>query len=131
MTGSVVSLTNSPTPPVQPASLRASDTPLGQARLSRGWSQHKVIRALIVLADSWGWSIATETSLKVQMSRWENGAVRPGSSYQVLLCAVFRATPDELGFTSTAGTPGTLADRVASLEALVDRLASQLGEVAA
>ncbi|MFD9966662.1 hypothetical protein ACFWYA_00560 [Streptomyces sp. NPDC059011] len=84
----------------------------------------------MLLADSWGWAIATEPSLKVQVSRWENSVVRPGPTYQVLLCALFRATPDELGFTR-ATQAATLADRVASLEAALDRLTSQLGEVAA
>ncbi|MEV1052555.1 XRE family transcriptional regulator [Streptomyces sp. NPDC049887] len=110
--------------------LRAPDTPLGRARLARGWSQHKVVRALVLLAGHWGWEIAAESSLKVQMSRWENGAVHPGPSCQVLLCAVLRATPDDLGFTRATGT-AALADRVASLETLVDRLAAQLKGVAA
>ncbi|MHC5702391.1 helix-turn-helix domain-containing protein [Streptomyces tirandamycinicus] len=126
----VIPSTDVSAPPVQPASLRTSDTPLGRARLARGWSQQKVVRALVLLADSWGWAIATEPSLKVQVSRWENGVVRPGPTYQVLLCALFRATPDELGFTR-ATQAATLADRVASLEAALDRLTSQLGEVAA
>ncbi|MFE0201179.1 XRE family transcriptional regulator [[Kitasatospora] papulosa] len=132
MSASIVPLTDTPVAPVQPARvpLRAPDTPLGRARLARGWSQRKVVRALVLLAGHWGWEIAAESSLKVQMSRWENGAVHPGPSYQVLLCAVLRATPDDLGFTRATGT-AALADRVASLETLVDRLAAQLKGVAA
>jgi transcriptional regulator with XRE-family HTH domain len=128
----LVPLTDRAAPPVQPARvpLRAPDTPLGRARLTRGWSQHKVVRALLLLAQHWDWDIASEDSLKVQMSRWENGAVRPGPTYQVLLCAVFRTTPDELGLTRTAD-PSALADRVTALESLVHHLAAQLGEAAA
>ncbi|MFD5662368.1 XRE family transcriptional regulator [Streptomyces hirsutus] len=118
--------------PVQPlrSPLRAPNTPLGQARLARGWSQHKVVRALLLLADHWGWDIASEASLKVLVSRWENRTHQPGPTYQVLLCAVFRSTPDQLGLTRPTGT-ATLADRVGDLECLVDRLLTRLGEVAA
>jgi transcriptional regulator with XRE-family HTH domain len=131
----VVPLTDTPMPPAPaaPSALQATNTPLGRARVARGWSQHKVVRALIVLADHWDWDIAAETSLKVQLSRWENDVVRPCPTYQVLLCAVFRTTPEELGFTRQASTVtrAALADRVRELEDLVNSLADRLGEVAA
>lgn len=41
--------------------------------------------------------VASATSLKTQLSRWENGHVTPGY-YQALLCEVLNATPGELGF---------------------------------
>jgi hypothetical protein len=98
-----------------------------------------VIRSLIALADHWGWVIASENSLKVQLSRWENSANEPNPTYQVLLCAVLRATPAELGFSHAsrpaAPLPGedvsALADRVRALETLVIQLAARLGAVAA
>ncbi|MBT2491051.1 helix-turn-helix transcriptional regulator [Streptomyces sp. ISL-96] len=134
MTASVVvPLTNVPAPPVQPPAsgvLRAPETPLGKARVARGWSQHKVVRALILTADHWGWEIATESSLKVFVSRWENETHRPGATYQVLLCAIFRATPDELGFTRPVPVV-SLSQRVTALESLVRDLSEQLGQVAA
>ncbi|MFD5349695.1 XRE family transcriptional regulator, partial [Streptomyces anulatus] len=50
---------------LQPGLLRSADTPLGLARVARGWSQEKTVRALILLARSWGWQVASEPSLKV------------------------------------------------------------------
>ncbi|MGI5138566.1 XRE family transcriptional regulator [Streptomyces sp. CA-106110] len=122
----ITPLTDVTVPPVQPSrtALRATDTPLCRARVARGWSQQKVVRALRLLAESWGWEVAAETSLKVQMSRWENGVNRPSQTYQVLLCALFRATPDALGFTGTGNA--TLADRIDALEHLVSDLTAQL-----
>ncbi|MGI5513023.1 XRE family transcriptional regulator [Streptomyces sp. CA-106131] len=122
----ITPLTDVTVPPVQPlrSALRATGTPLCRARVARGWSQQKVVRALRLLAESWGWEVAAESSLKVQMSRWENGVNRPSQTYQVLLCALFRATPDALGFTGTGNA--TLADRIDALEHLVSDLTAQL-----
>ncbi|MFF7601222.1 helix-turn-helix domain-containing protein [Streptomyces mirabilis] len=135
----VVPLTERPRPTVQPPAARAADTPLARARASRGWSQLQVIRSLLLLADHWGWLIASANSLKVQLSRWENGANEPSPTYQVLLCAVLRATPSELGFgrvdRPAVPIPGedvaALADRVQSLETLVIQLSARLGSVVA
>jgi len=114
--------------PRQPSDLRAADSPLGRARVARGWSQDKVVRALMLLADAWKWQIASESSLKVYISQWENGVVRrPSETYRVLLCALYRATPEELGFTaqerkvSDAGA-AELRARVNDLAAMVENL---------
>ncbi|WP_328735819.1 XRE family transcriptional regulator [Streptomyces bobili] len=120
--------------PQQPQLLRSADTPLGRARVARGWSQDKAVRALILLAESWGWQIASESSLKVQFSRWEHDATRPGETYRVLLCAIYRTTPDALGFNrprtdKPATTSKSLRERVGELEALVERLSGYLGAV--
>ncbi|WP_445395135.1 XRE family transcriptional regulator [Streptomyces sp. LE64] len=117
--------------PQQPLGLQSADTPLGRARVARGWSQEKVVRALTLLAREWGWQIASEPSLKVQVSRWEHGVTRPGETYRVLLSAVYRATPEELGFDQTRpGGTGTstksLRDRVGELEARLELLTSYL-----
>jgi transcriptional regulator with XRE-family HTH domain len=122
----ITPLTDVTAPPVQPSrsALRVTDTPLCRARAARGWSQQKVVRALRLLAESWDWEVAAESSLKVQMSRWENGVNRPSQTYQVLLCALFRATPDALGFTRPGNA--TLADRIDALEHLVSDLTAQL-----
>ncbi|MFC9912063.1 helix-turn-helix domain-containing protein [Streptomyces sp. NPDC127197] len=135
----VIPLTDHTHPAVQPPAKRPADTPLAQTRAARGWSQLQVIRSLMRLAEHWGWPIASENSLKVQLSRWENGANQPNQTYQVLLCAVLRATPAELGFgradRPTAPILGqdvaALADRVQALEALVIQLSARLGAVAA
>ncbi|WP_405666193.1 hypothetical protein [Streptomyces sp. NBC_00055] len=84
----------------------------------------------MLLADHWGWDIAAENSLKVFVSRWENDTHRPGPAYQVLLCAIFRATPAELGFTRSA-VASTLNERLTALESVIEGLTERLGEVAA
>ncbi len=109
--------------PRQPSDLRAADSPLGRVRVARGWSQEKVVRALVLLADAWNWRIASEPSLKVYISEWENGARRPGETYRVLLCALYRATPEELGFTARPRESAkNLKARVNDLEAMVENL---------
>ncbi|NEC87291.1 XRE family transcriptional regulator [Streptomyces sp. SID12501] len=116
------------TVPRQPSELQSADSPLGRARVARGWSQDKVVRALLLLADNWDWQIASESSLKVYISDWERGARRPGETYRVLLSTLYRATPEELGFTAqrrdTAGDD--LRARVNDLAAMVERLTSAL-----
>ncbi|UNO43908.1 XRE family transcriptional regulator [Streptomyces sp. MST-110588] len=109
----------------QPQGLRAPDTPLGRARLARGWSRERTVRALLALADHWGWQVATEDSLKVQLHRWEHQRGTPCETYRVLLCALFRATPAALGFTDRpqpAATRQELAARLDALESMVMRL---------
>ncbi|MEU5326131.1 XRE family transcriptional regulator [Streptomyces parvus] len=110
--------------PVQPGLLRSADTPLGMARVARGWSQEKTVRALILLARSWGWQVASEPSLKVQLSCWEHGRRRPNESYRLLLCTAYRATAEELGFDRLAGESSvrTLRQRINDLERLVASL---------
>ncbi|WP_079190765.1 hypothetical protein [Streptomyces acidiscabies] len=119
--------------PRQPSDLRAADSPLGRVRVARGWSQEKVVRALVLLADAWKWRIASEPSLKVYISEWENGSRRPGETYRVLLCALYRATPEELGFTAydTArgkrdGATAELRERVNDLTSMVENLTAAL-----
>ncbi|MFG2223535.1 XRE family transcriptional regulator [Streptomyces sp. NPDC048644] len=117
--------------PVQPPSqpLRAPDTPLGRARLARGWSRERTVRALMALADRWGWQTATEGSMRVQLHRWEHQDSRPSETYRVLLCAVFQATPQALGFTVSAPqatTKTALSARVESLESMVMQLTDAL-----
>ncbi|MEU9502831.1 XRE family transcriptional regulator [Streptomyces sp. NPDC048196] len=118
-------------PGAQPQPLRAPDTPLGKARLRRGWSRERTVRALMALADRWGWQVATENSLKVQLHRWEHQQGRPSETYRVLLCALFQSSPDALGFTGPArqASPSALRDRVESLEALVLQLTDALAQV--
>ncbi|MEU4099846.1 XRE family transcriptional regulator [Streptomyces tanashiensis] len=120
--------------PEQPHTLRSADTPLGRARVARGWSQEKAVRALTLLAESWNWQIAAEPSLKVYLSRWEHGLTRPGKTYQSLLCAIYRTTPESLGFSSPresreSATAKSLRERIAELESMVTRLTGHLGMV--
>ncbi|WP_371790763.1 XRE family transcriptional regulator [Streptomyces sp. NBC_01471] len=111
--------------PEQPYLLRSANTPLGQARVARGWSQDKAVRALLLLARSWGWQVAAEASLKVQLSRWEHGRSRPNETYRALLCSIYRATPEGLGFDRPvqSSTVKSLRERINDLERLVESLA--------
>jgi hypothetical protein len=118
------------------ASLRCPETPLGRARAARGWSQAKAVRALLLAARQRGWDIAAESSLKIMLCRWENQQHRPGEMYRVLLCSIYRSTPEELGLTHTAKEPRgasaqELREHVASLENLVRQLSDQLTAVTA
>jgi len=72
-------------------------TPLQTARRARGWSQARAVSELLRLARWKRIGVASATSLKTQLSRWENGHVTP-DYYQGLLCEVYRSTPGELGF---------------------------------
>jgi transcriptional regulator with XRE-family HTH domain len=112
--------------PKQPQELRSANTPLGRARVARGWSQDKAVRALVLLADNWGWEIASEPSLKVQLSRWEHGVCRPSETYRVLLCSLYRATPKELGFDRAPQTAKGLRERIGTLESLIENLTATL-----
>ncbi|MYQ82446.1 MULTISPECIES: helix-turn-helix domain-containing protein [unclassified Streptomyces] len=115
--------------PEQPYHLRSANTLLGQARIARGWSQDKAVRALSLLARSWGWQIAAEPSLKVQLSRWEHGRARPNETYRALLCAAYQVTPGELGFDAAdrSATVKSLRERINDLERLVESLVGTAG----
>ncbi|MBN0046930.1 XRE family transcriptional regulator [Streptomyces actuosus] len=117
--------------PRQPSELQAADTPLGRARVARGWSQDKVVRALVLLAEHWGWQIASEASLRVYMSDWERGVRRPNETYRVLLSSLYRTTPAELGLTvqRRESAMDELLARVNDLAAVVERLTTALGTV--
>ncbi|MFF3534750.1 XRE family transcriptional regulator [Streptomyces sp. NPDC002466] len=117
--------------PEQPYHLRSANTLLGQARVARGWSQDKAVRALSLLARSWGWQIAAGPSLKVQLSRWEHGRTRPNETYRALLCAAYQTTPEGLGFdrAERSATVKSLRERINDLERLVESLAGAAGSV--
>jgi hypothetical protein len=72
-------------------------TPLQAARRTRGWSQVRMVSGLMRLAQQKEMPVASASSLKTQLSRWENGHVTP-DYYQALLCELLGATPGELGF---------------------------------
>ena len=115
--------------------LKASDTPLGRARIHRGWSQEKTVRALSLQAEHWGWEVATQRSLKVLISRWENGINKPSQTYQVLFCAIFHAAPEELGFNVPTACEAVVLDTPmacpghAELLARIDVLEEQLRRI--
>src|SRR4051794_35595733 len=69
-------------------------------RLSRGWTQYRLVIEIEQVARQLTIPIAQRMSLKVQVSRWENGgAISP--KYRRILKIIYRASDDELGFTTS------------------------------
>lgn len=75
--------------------LRASQRP-------RPWTQDRLIWEIECVARELGVDVASRASLKVQVSRWENGRVAVGPEYRRLFRHIYRATDEGLGFTATA-----------------------------
>jgi transcriptional regulator with XRE-family HTH domain len=86
---------------------------LQSARRTRGWSQARTAWELTRLAQRQGLKVASASSLKTQLSRWENGHVTP-DYYQGLLCALFQMAPEELLLDSDA-PEASGGDRAAEL----------------
>lgn len=63
------------------------------------WTQDRLICEIECVARELGTHVASRASLKVQVSRWENGRVAVGSEYRTLFRHIYRATDEELGFT--------------------------------
>jgi transcriptional regulator with XRE-family HTH domain len=72
-------------------------TPLQAARHAKGWSQSRAVWELMQLAKRKKINVASDRSLKTQLSRWENGHITP-DFYRPLLCELYNSTPAELGF---------------------------------
>ncbi|MGM9335623.1 helix-turn-helix domain-containing protein [Streptomyces murinus] len=73
-------------------------TKLQTARLARGWSQAQLIDAMVDAAARLDIDLPAPSSLKAQISMFENGRRVPGQSYQTLFCEVYEASRAELGF---------------------------------
>ncbi|MFF4735107.1 helix-turn-helix domain-containing protein [Streptomyces sp. NPDC001262] len=108
--------------------LGGADSPLAAARRARGYSLTKAARALLLTAQAWGWNVAAEQSVVQYLHRWEHGETRPGSAYQVLLCAIYRSTPEQLGFTEPRPGPESdgLRAQVTALESVVQQLTAAM-----
>jgi transcriptional regulator with XRE-family HTH domain len=76
---------------------------LRQARLKRNWTLRDLIAAIDERA---GRTTGLTESL---VSSWELGKVRPSMYYRRLLCEVYGATPEELGFEEAACTSGEVS----------------------
>ncbi len=93
-----------------------------QARDARGWTSAQLNLELRRAACQLRVTTATEASLRVMISRWENGKELPDISYRLLLQKAFNLPAEALGFddervVETASAP---------LAALVQRGASRL-----
>ncbi|MFF1397516.1 hypothetical protein ACFVZD_27345 [Streptomyces sp. NPDC058287] len=73
-------------------------TELQAARLARGWTQAELMVAMEDAAERLGIELPSRSSLKTQVSMFENGRRPPGPEYQSLLCEVYEATRHQLGF---------------------------------
>jgi transcriptional regulator with XRE-family HTH domain len=81
------------------------ETRLKAVRQARGWSQLRLVSEMERLAKAGDLPVASRASLKTQVSRWENGHVRPDGTYAALLAEVYGTTPADLDL---ADTPATL-----------------------
>lgn len=76
-------------------------TRLRTARTARGWSQAQLIHALSREAAADGLRLPAHESMRIMLSRWENGHVQPDETYRRYLCAVFDSDEPSLGLGST------------------------------
>ncbi|MEU6767111.1 helix-turn-helix transcriptional regulator [Streptomyces sp. NPDC046853] len=74
-------------------------TKLQAARRARGWTQSELIEALVQAAGRLGIALPSLTSLRTQVSMFENGRRQPGPEYQILFCEVYQLTRAELGLS--------------------------------
>ena len=93
-----------------------------QARDARGWTSARLNHELRRAADHAGVGTATQTSLRVMISQWENGRQAPDRTYQMLLQMAFDLPPAALGFEDT--TPDEASDD--GIDSLVRRNVRQL-----
>ncbi len=73
-------------------------TAIYQARKERGWTSAQLNHELREVARRLSLKVSTPTSLRVQISGWENGRHQPDSVNQILLQEVFGLPADALGF---------------------------------
>jgi len=76
------------------------ETQLMAARRARGWSQLRVAVELETRGARRRLTMPSRTSLKTQLSRWENGHVRPHEPYVGLLTEIYELTPTQLGLVA-------------------------------
>jgi transcriptional regulator with XRE-family HTH domain len=81
------------------------DTQLKYARKARGWSQLRLLVELERFAVTRGLPVPSRSSLKTEISRWENGHVTPSGPYVGLLAEIYELTPRELGLPVVAPMP--------------------------
>jgi transcriptional regulator with XRE-family HTH domain len=109
---------------------------LREARHARGWSSARMRREMTAAARHLKMAIASDSSLRVLISRWENGRAAPDPDNLTLLEAVLGLPADALGFA--APDPAETADvsalvrharrRLDPPPALLDYFTAQLAE---
>jgi transcriptional regulator with XRE-family HTH domain len=76
------------------------ETRLKAARQARGWSQLHLVAELERVSTARGIRPPARASLKTQVSRWENGHVKPDGLYSSLLAEIYATTPADLDLDS-------------------------------
>ena len=76
------------------------ETQLMAARRARGWSQLRVVVELESRGARRRLAMPSRTSLKTQLSRWENGTI-PDEPYRTLLAELYERELGELGIDVT------------------------------
>jgi transcriptional regulator with XRE-family HTH domain len=94
-------------------------TPLKAARVATGWSQPQAIQRLRHLAADLGEGLPQTPTLRVQLSRWENGHRRPGGFYRHLFCQLYQRAPEQLGFPASPDGAGTQVVGIEAMTALL------------
>jgi hypothetical protein len=97
-------------------------TGLQAARREFGWSQAKLIAELRARARAEGTELGSDVSLKTEVSRHENGRVRPDADWRRLYRLVYGRTDKELDFPD----PQPAADSEATEELAARLAASQV-----
>ena len=85
--------------------------PLEAWRLAYGWSRPRVIAG--IAAQYVGSGLAVPGINSSMLCRWEHGDAQPGFEYRQMLCRLYGARPDQLGFAPAVPTvplPRTATD---------------------
>lgn len=108
---------------------------LREARRSRGWTSADLGRELTRAARELGLTSASEASLRVLISRWENGRATPEPTNRLLLEVVFGLDGPSLGFADeesgrrdVTALVGHAARRPGPTAAVLEYFDRQLGE---
>lgn len=82
-------------------------TKLQAVRAARGWSQAQLMDAMTDAADRLGIELPAPTSLKTQVSMFENGRRVPGQDYQTIFCEVYHSSRTDLGLAVESAPPNS------------------------
>ena len=95
---------------------------LRAARSNRGWSLTTEAERIVELGRERGQAVATVSSLRSQISRWENGHALPDPQYRELLSDLLGHSAAELGIGGVVTAPGS--DPASRLHAALDAAAA-------
>ena len=73
-------------------------TRLAAARTARGWTQGQLMRAMRARARLDGHELPDSGTLRVMLSRWENGRHHPAPLYRRLIADALEMSEADLGF---------------------------------